>query len=271
AAGSAQPSWRILIVDDDTDVHSTTTFALAGLEVQGRALQFLHAHSAAEAKEILEREPDIAVVLLDVVMEQPDAGLHLVRHIRDTLGMLEVRVILRTGQPGYAPEMDAIRDLDINDYRTKSELTRTKLYTTVAAAVRSYQQLRALGLGRAGLERIVHAGAELMALHGGRDVARSVLAQTAALLGQAPGGVLCTCEGVETRGDLRGELRILGGAGGDRALEGLLLAAHPDPRIRVAVEKALRERRTAYEPDCLALYFPGKSGREFVAACLLAK
>ena len=135
------------------------------------------------------------MILLDVVMEQPDAGLHLVRYIRETLGMFDVRIILRTGQPGYTPEIEAIRDLDINDYRTKSELTRTKLYTTVAAAVRSYQQLHALVVGRAGLERIVHAGTELMRLHGARDVARSILQQAAALLGQTAAGVLCAREG----------------------------------------------------------------------------
>ena len=108
-------AWRVLVVDDDADVHSTTTFALGSLEMHGRPLAFLHAYSAAEAMDVLAREHDIAVILLDVVMEQADAGLHLVRHVRDTLGRHDVRIILRTGQPGYAPEMDAIRGYDIND------------------------------------------------------------------------------------------------------------------------------------------------------------
>src|SRR5690606_31794420 len=128
----ARATWRILVVDDDADVHSTTTFALENVEMQGRPLEFLHAYSAREARAILERQPDIAVILLDVVMERPDAGLQLVRQIREELGMIEVRIILRTGQPGYAPEIEAIRGYDINDYRTKSELTRTRLYTAVA-------------------------------------------------------------------------------------------------------------------------------------------
>jgi CheY-like chemotaxis protein len=116
--GKAGDAWRVMIVDDDADVHSTTTFALGSLEVHGRRLAFLHAYSAAEAKALLEREGDIAVVLLDVVMEEADAGLHLVRHIRETLCRHDLRIILRTGQPGYTPEMDAIRGYDINDYRT---------------------------------------------------------------------------------------------------------------------------------------------------------
>jgi diguanylate cyclase (GGDEF)-like protein len=258
-ASHAGPSgWRVLIVDDDADVHSTTTFALAGLEVQDRPLEFLHAYSASAARALLEREPGIAVILLDVVMEQPDAGLHLVRHIRETLGLLDVRIILRTGQPGYTPEMEAIRDLDINDYRTKSELTRTKLYTTVAAAVRSYQQLHALVVGRAGLERIVHAGTELMRLHGARDVARSVLQQAAALLGQEAAGVLCAREG--------SALRVLGAAGEALPLEGQLLDAHQDARLAGAANRALAERRPEFSPTCMALYFPGKSGRDFACA-----
>ncbi|THC46643.1 EAL domain-containing protein [Massilia sp. Mn16-1_5] len=260
---SAVPGWRILIVDDDADVHSTTTFALAGLEVQDRPLEFLHAYSAEQARVLLAREPDIAVILLDVVMEQPDAGLHLVRHVRDTLGMTDVRIILRTGQPGYTPEMEAIRDLDINDYRTKSELTRTKLYTTVAAAVRAYQQLHALGVGRAGLERIVHAGTELMRLHGARDVARSVLQQAAALLGQEPGGVLCAREGAA--------LRVLGGAGSGLELEQRLLDLKQHGLIGGAATRALAERRSEFNPTCLALYFPGKSGRDFAAALPLVR
>ena len=254
--------WRVLIVDDDADVHSTTTFALAGLEVLARPLEFLHARSAAAARELLAQEPDIAVILLDAVMEQPDAGLHLVRHIRETLGMVDVRIILRTGQPGYAPEMDAIRDLDINDYRTKSELTRTKLYTAVAAAVRCYQQLRALSVGRAGLERIVQAGAELMTLHDPREVARSVLVQAAALLGQEPDGVLCARDG--------GELRVLGGEGSGRDLEGGSPEVHLDSRLGARIGATLRrafdEQAAGFAPGCLALYFPGKSGRDFAAA-----
>ena len=264
AAGvDLRPAWRVLIVDDDADVHSSTTFALAGLDVQGRPLAFLHASSGAAARALLADEPDIAVILLDVVMEQPDAGLHLVRYIRETLGMLDVRIILRTGQPGYAPEMDAIRDLDINDYRTKSEFTRTKLYTTVAAAVRCYQQLRALSMGRAGLERIVEAGAEFMRLHGPREVARAVLVQAAALLGQPGDGVLCARD--------RGQLRVLGGEGSGRDLEGGPPEVHLDTRIAASLRRAFEQQAIDFGPGCLALYFPGKSGRDFAAAIPLVQ
>lgn len=261
---SAGAAWRILVVDDDADVHSTTTFALKNVEMQGRPLEFLHAYSAREARAILERQPDIAVVLLDVVMERPDAGLQLVRQIREELGMIEVRIILRTGQPGYAPEIEAIRGYDINDYRTKSELTRTKLYTAVAAAVRSYQQLRALDASRAGLERIVSAGASLMSLHGVLDVAQSVLRQAAGLLGQTPDGVLCVRESGQGRPDI---LHVVAAAGDHARLEGRELSPQRYPRLAEVAGRTLAARSGLEADGWLSLYFPGKAGRDF-AACI---
>jgi diguanylate cyclase len=261
---SAGAAWRILVVDDDADVHSTTTFALKNVEMQGRPLEFLHAYSAREARAILERQPDIAVILLDVVMERPDAGLQLVRQIREELGMIEVRIILRTGQPGYAPEIEAIRGYDINDYRTKSELTRTKLYTAVAAAVRSYQQLRALDASRAGLERIVSAGASLMSLHGVADVAQSVLRQAAGLLGQAPDGVLCVRESGQGRPDI---LHVVAAAGDHARLEGRELSPQRYPVLAEVAGRTLGARSGLEEHGWLSLHFPGKAGRDF-AACI---
>jgi diguanylate cyclase (GGDEF)-like protein len=147
--GPAEPElqadvWRMLIVDDEPDVHTSTKLALSDVKILGRSLDFLHAHSAAEARQLLQVEQDIAVVLLDVVMEAEDAGLALVRAIRSDLKLLELRIILHTGQPGYAPEIETIHDYDINDYKTKSELSRTRLYASVTSAVRAYHQIRAL-------------------------------------------------------------------------------------------------------------------------------
>lgn len=156
-------SWRIMIIDDDPDVHSATTFALNSLEIHQRPLSFLHAYSAVQAKEILKKETNIAVILLDVVMEQEDAGLQLVTVIRNELGLSEARIILRTGQPGYAPEIEAIRDFDINDYKTKSELTRTKLFTTVTAAIRSYEQICAINAQKRAADITTRSGKELIA------------------------------------------------------------------------------------------------------------
>ena len=259
------PAWRILVVDDDADVHSSTTFALANVEMQGRPLAFLHAYCAAEAFEILARERGIAVVLLDVVMERADAGLALVRRIRDELGLNDIRIILRTGQPGYAPEMDAIRGYDINDYRTKSELTRTKLYTTVAAAIRSYQQIRALDANRLGMEQIVAGCAELMTLQGAREVCHGILEQVGKLLGQPPEGVLCAREGADQT------LRAVAATGACRHLDGRELGAKWGAHFALAAEGALRRRGCSSEDEVLSIVFSGKTGRDFVACIPLER
>ena len=151
APGSA---WKIVIVDDEQEVHDVTLLALRSVSFSDRSLAFLSARSARDARTILEQNPDVALVLLDVVMETDDAGLALVRYIRESLCNEQVRVVLRTGQPGQAPESAVIRDYDISDYRTKTELTSTRLYTTVIAALRTYQQLQAVVSQREELARL---------------------------------------------------------------------------------------------------------------------
>jgi len=153
--GGAQTPWRLLIVDDDRDVHIAMKLALGTLRVLGRPLEFSQAYSAAEARGILSEDQDFAVILLDVVMETEDAGLKLVRLIREELNLADTRIVLRTGQAGYAPELDTITNYDINDYRAKSELTRTRLFSTITTALRSYSQLQQLRQANTTLERLV--------------------------------------------------------------------------------------------------------------------
>ncbi|QJD93001.1 EAL domain-containing protein [Duganella dendranthematis] len=261
AAPGGRNVWRVMIIDDDEDVHSTTTFALGNLDMQHRPLEFVHAYSAGQAREMLKHEAEIAVILLDVVMEQDDAGLHLVRYIRETLKLHDVRIILRTGQPGYAPEIDAIRDFDINDYKTKSELTRIKLFTTVTAAIRSYEQIRKINDSRRGLNQIVHASTQLMALHGVQNFAAGVLAQIGDLLGCEANGVLCVQECPD---DGCHELMVMASAGTFRHLSNITLTVREDQRIHEALELALAQRRNIYGPDYITLYFAGKASRDFV-------
>lgn len=123
--------WQILVVDDDREVHLATRLVLADATFLGRPLELLSAYSATEAKRMLPTLPNLALILLDVVMETDDAGLKLVRHIREDLDMRAVRIILRTGQPGVAPERAVIVQYDINDYKTKTELTEAKLFTSL--------------------------------------------------------------------------------------------------------------------------------------------
>lgn len=132
------PVFKVLIVDDDEDVHLATHAALRTMNFKGRSLEFIDAYSAEEAYYLLQSHADIAVMLLDVVMETEQAGLHLIGQIRQHLGLKSLRIILRTGQPGYAPELETIARYDINDYKTKTELTREKLHVVMMTALRSY-------------------------------------------------------------------------------------------------------------------------------------
>jgi len=177
-------AWQVLIVDDDPEIHSVTELALSDLIVLGRRLEYLHAYSGQEACKLIKENDDIVLVLLDVVMETDDAGLNVVRHIRETLNKHDIRIVLRTGQPGYAPEESVIKEYDINDYKTKTELTRRKLVTTVYAAIRSYQQIAIVTESRQGLEKIVSGSSSLLEMHSIGTYTQDALKQLSQLLDQ---------------------------------------------------------------------------------------
>jgi CheY-like chemotaxis protein len=140
-AAPAPAPWKVLIVDDDVDVHVVTKFSLSNAVFMGRRLCFLHAYSGEEALQMLRQHDDIALVLLDVIMETTDAGLRVATRIRDELHNALVRIVLRTGQPGQALEHGIILDYDINDFWCKTDLTTRKLFTTVIASLRGYHSL----------------------------------------------------------------------------------------------------------------------------------
>jgi CheY-like chemotaxis protein len=144
APGAVPAPWRVLIVDDDVDVHVVTKFSLSNACFMGRRLSFLHAYSGEEALTTLRNNPDVALVLLDVIMETSDAGLRVANQIRSELKNELVRIVLRTGQPGQALEHSIILDYDINDFWCKTDLTTRKLFTTVISSLRNYADLETL-------------------------------------------------------------------------------------------------------------------------------
>lgn len=145
--------WKLLIVDDEKEVHAVTRLALMDLVFEGAGLEFVSAHSLAEAKQQIDQHPDLAIVLLDVVMDTDDAGLQVVNYLRHTRHNQRTRVILRTGQPGQAPERAVVLNYDINDYKAKTELTSQKLYTSVMSALRSYRDIMQVEQQRQLLEK----------------------------------------------------------------------------------------------------------------------
>lgn len=150
-----EDKWKVLIVDDERDIHEITYLVLQNYQFKNKGIEFYDAYSAAEAQVILAQHTDIALAFLDVVMENDSAGLGLVRYIREQLNNQFIRIVLRTGQPGYAPEEEIITQYDINDYANKAELSRQKLITLVTASLRAFDDLLTLESYRQGLEQKV--------------------------------------------------------------------------------------------------------------------
>jgi len=174
--------WKLLIVDDEPEIHDITRLAIGDLRIDGHPLALLSVYSATAARVVLQSHLDIAVILLDVVMESENAGLELVRWIRGTLGSSRVRIVLRTGQPGHAPEQRVMFDYDINDYRDKTEITAQRLTTTVLGAVRSYRDLCIIESHKFGLEQIVRSTAALFERQSIDQFITGVLHQLSALV-----------------------------------------------------------------------------------------
>jgi diguanylate cyclase (GGDEF)-like protein len=251
----ARAAWRVLLVDDDPDVHQATVFAVGQRQFVGRTVEFLHAYSAAQARDLLLREKDLAFILLDVVMESDTAGLDLVAFIRQNAGLSKTRIVLRTGQPGYAPELDTILKYDINDYKSKSELNQLKLLTLFATTLRCYQQLCAIDANKQGLSLIVKASGSFMQMQGLGDFAVGVITQLAALLGTSAEGVVCAQTDRQTR-----RYSVLAAAG--------RFAEHISEPLQSLSNTAIRQRLIAALDSCcsdfgshdLVLYFGQKSG-----------
>ena len=147
--------WKVLIVDDDEEMHAVTKLVLSSFEWEGIPLHFISAYSAYEAELLFKKHNDITVALIDVVMETDNAGLRLIKIIRNILNNKETRIILRTGQPGQAPERKIIREYDISDYKNKTELSGIKLDTLMCNTLRAYQSVMSLKKSKEGLEIVV--------------------------------------------------------------------------------------------------------------------
>lgn len=174
--------WKVLIVDDEEEVHEITRITLRGYSFESRGLELFSAYSEADVKSILEKEPKIALILLDVVMEKDDSGLLLVEYIRKKLNNSFVRIVLRTGQPGKAPEQEVIKKYDINDYKTKPELTAQKLFTSVTSCLRAYDNLITIERNNKGLEAIIQSSAIVFKNHSFSKFGFSVLKQLLEIL-----------------------------------------------------------------------------------------
>jgi signal transduction histidine kinase/response regulator of citrate/malate metabolism len=260
-AASTARRWKIAVIDDDPAVHEGTRFALSDYSLHGQTLEILSAYSAAEGRTLMRAHPDIAAVLLDVIMETDAAGLDLVEYIRNEIRNETVRIILRTGQPGQAPERRVIVQYDINDYKAKTELTADKLFTSLTAALRSYQQLERMLQTRRGLEIIIDAASTLYDFKSMQRLAEGVLTQIASLLNVDCAGILVLRDDGNAAND---EFSVLAGSGCYSRFIGAAGSKSLDPDLRAMVEAAFRRRKHEFVDHRTVLYIRTGSGREVV-------
>jgi diguanylate cyclase (GGDEF)-like protein len=198
-------------------------------------------------------------------METEHAGLELVGYIRDALQWKDTRIILRTGQPGYAPEEDAIREFDINDYKTKSELTRKKLLTTLTASIRTYDLIRTINASRRGLHQIITSGASFAVRNDIQTFASGVITQLAALCGVPSEGLICAQADITDDGVDATHFSVIASAGQYSGLMNAPLDDLANARIRESLKKVLVERKSLIEENAMTLYFSGYGDRPMAA------
>ncbi len=264
APARGREAWKLLIVDDEEEVHSITRMVLGGYEFEGAPLVFLSAYSAEEGRRVMDANPDVAVMLLDVVMETPHAGLDLARHVREALGNRLVRIILRTGQPGQAPERQVIIDYDINDYKNKSELTAQKLFTAVTTGIRSFRDLQAIDRSRQGLEDIITASAELFRTNSLERFARGVLTQMTSLLRLEESSMYLGAGSGFAARDREDDFVIIAGTGDFSDMESRLASEALDGQELELVRRAVGADDCLFDHECYAGCFGMDSGSRHV-------
>lgn len=259
----AESKWKILIVDDEPEVHNITRLVLSDFEFDSGSLELVSAYSASEAKELMSNggDSDFAVAIVDVVMETSHAGLELVQWVRQELNNHKIRLILRTGQPGEAPEESVIRDYDINDYKNKTELTALRLKTLFYSALRGYRDILTIEKHRQGLEKIIGASSEFIECDSLPQFASAILKQVALVLGIESRSIIC-CAAAKENGQQGSAVNILAMNQGDCEKHQLATNDQLPKLVNQRLRLALNKQKSIYDEDFFIGYFTTKRGTE---------
>jgi len=245
--------WRVLSVDDDPAFQDALEFALSQVVILERPLELVRANSMRAAARLLAGDRDFAVILADVVLETAEAGLHLAKGIREMLGLVEPRIVLLTGQPGFASIEEVMSTYDLSDYCLKTELADRGIKNVLTAAIRSYAQLTAISAARKGLHLILEASNRFSAARSIKDLAGATLAEAAKLLGIEADGLVCLHPDHE---GLAPTVQVVGAAGRFAPLLGQSLARLTESGTRALVLDALAQHRSLETDTAQVLYFP---------------
>ena len=193
--------WKVAIIDDEQQVHAVTQLVLKNTLVDEQPITFLNAYSAEEGLRLFQDHPDIALAFIDVIMETDNAGLELIHQIRNELQNHATRIVLRTGQPGTAPEETVIRTYDINDYKSKTELTDTKLKTCVYSSIRSYRDIITIETSKRGMQKVIAASDSVLRSQTLYQFGNAILSHTVQLLGIKTAEMYLVSQHVDLFGD----------------------------------------------------------------------
>ncbi|MAY43093.1 MAG: phosphodiesterase [Oceanospirillaceae bacterium] len=263
------PPWKVLIVDDEDSVHRITQLVLKSVTFDNRPIELIEAHSAAEATAVLKEEGiEIALALIDVVMETDDAGLKLIQVTREELKNDMTRIVLRTGQPGQAPEERVIQEYDINDYKDKTELTGTKLKTLIYTSLRSYRDIRTIDQQRRSLETVIGAIGQINQVNSLSLLASAILDQLISLLNFEPDSIYCSTRRIYKDMPI---FTVLAATGSMQPLLNEEKSCKSPfqynekelPQdLQTIFNKALEEKRSIHTQDGYIAYHSGMSGAE---------
>lgn len=253
--------WKIIVIDDEIAVHDVTKMALGSFEFDGKGLEFLSAYSGEEGKELVAEHPDAAVVLLDVVMETDHAGLEVARYIREDEMNHSVRIVLRTGQPGQAPERQVITDYDINDYKEKTELTSQKLFTLMYSSLRSYRDIVALEANKRGLERVIQSTTNIFERQNMQSFTQGVLEQITSLLHLDQDAAYIKADGLAAahEGD---DLRVIAGIGAFEKLTDTATQPELSEEVMRDLHAAIEVGHNLYKSGRFTGFFKSSRGTE---------
>ncbi|MDM8515017.1 DUF3369 domain-containing protein [Desulfobacterales bacterium HSG16] len=254
-------TWKVMIVDDEEEIHKVTKLVLDDFVFDGKGIEFLSAYSGKEASMMIRQHPDTALILLDVVMEANNAGLVVTQDIRETLKNNFVRIILRTGQPGHAPAREVITKYDINDYKLKTILTDHTLFTTVVAAIRTYRDLRIIERNRIGLEQIIEASVSLFRVNSIKKFATGALTQLTSILGLDDDSIYIQASGfsAENREDGWNIIAATGKYSDD--INQPIREVVPEP-ILETLHQASEKKKNVFSDKHFSGYFSTQSGSE---------
>lgn len=256
-------TWKVLVVDDEEEVHAVTKLVLSDFFYDKKGLVFLHAYSGKEARELIAEHPDTAIIFLDVVMEKSDAGLAVVRHIREELKNSFVRIILRTGQPGQAPEEKVIIEYDINDYKEKTELTAQKLFTTMVTSLRSYRDILTIEANRKGLQKIIEAATYICRLRSIKNLASGVLTQLVSILHLSENALYCQTSGIAVS-NVEGSFKVLAATGAYESCIDAEVCGQLPANVLADIRRAAMLKRSICQENRYIGYFRSERGEETV-------